>query len=233
MTSVSAVLPAYNEEALIGATANSVADVLADLVDDYEIVVVNDGSRDQTREVVERLHASNPRVRCISHPTNRGYGEALKTGFTAATKELIFLTDGDKQFDVREIERFLPAIEHADMVIGYRHPRRDPPIRLVYGWGWNLVVRLLFGYPARDVDCAFKLFRSSVWRRVHVRSGGATFSAEFLVKARGCGYRIEEQPVTHLPRTAGRPTGGSPRVIIRAFRDLLRLRLSLEPCPDE
>jgi len=231
VTSISAVLPAYNEEALIGATATEVARVLSGLVDDYEVIVVNDGSHDRTREVVEELSAASPRIRCVSHPVNRGYGAALQTGFSAATKELIFLTDGDKQFQVREIERFLPAIEHADLVIGYRAPRRDPFVRLMYAWGWRLVVTLLFGYVARDVDCAFKLFHRKVWQHVRVYSGGATFSAEFLVKARRCGYRVIELPVSHLPRAAGRPTGGSPRVILRAFRDIIWLRLHLEPCP--
>src|SRR5207253_9798793 len=185
-TSISAVLPAYNEEALIGATAATMAEVLSNLVDDYEVIVVNDGSRDRTREIVESLAATNPHVRCVTHPVNRGYGEALKTGFSSATKELIFLTDGDKQFDVREIERFVPHAERADLVIGYRAPRRDPAVRLVYAWGWRFLVTLLFGYAARDIDCAFKLFRSAVWQRVRVNSGGATFSAEFLIKARRC-----------------------------------------------
>jgi glycosyltransferase involved in cell wall biosynthesis len=209
------------------------AEVLRGLVDDYEVIVVNDGSRDGTRAIVEELAAADSHIRCVNHPVNRGYGEALKSGFSAAIKDLIFMTDGDKQFDVREIERFLPHAERADLVIGYRAPRRDPFVRLVYAWGWKTLVTLLFGYAARDIDCAFKLFRRSVWNRVRVHSGGATFSAEFLVKARGCGYRFVELPVTHLPRTAGRPTGGNPRVIARAFRDLIWLRLHLDPCPDE
>ena len=105
MTTISAVLPAYNEEALIGQTASAMADVLSGVADDYEVIVVNDGSRDRTRAVIEELAATNPRVRCVSHEVNRGYGEALKTGFSSATKDSIFLTDGDKQFDVRELER--------------------------------------------------------------------------------------------------------------------------------
>ncbi len=227
MTAISAVLPAYNEEALIAATATSVASVLKDLVDDYEVIVVNDGSRDRTQEIVEALSEKDPHIRCVTHPVNRGYGEALRTGFSCATKELIFFTDGDRQFDIREIRRFLPEIAHADMVVGYRRPRRDPPIRLAYAWGWKLLVTTLFGYAARDIDCAFKLFRRTVWESIQVKSGGATFSAELLVRARRAGFRIVELPVTHLPREAGKPTGGNPKVIIRAFRELIWLRLHL------
>jgi glycosyltransferase involved in cell wall biosynthesis len=229
--SISAVLPAYNEEAIIAETTRAVAAVLHDLVDDYEVIVVNDGSRDATAERVRAVAAENPRVRLVEHAVNRGYGAALATGFDAATKELIFLTDGDRQFDVRELRAFLPQLAGADLCIGYRQPRRDPLLRRLNGWGWNLLVRLLFGYVARDVDCAFKLFRREVWEAVEVESGGATFSAEFLIKARRAGYRIVERRVTHLPRPAGRATGARPDVIARAFRDLFRLRLRLHRQP--
>lgn len=231
MPSISAVLPAYNEEKVIADTAKSVAEALAPLTDDYEVVVVNDGSRDATRAVVEALSAQNPRVRCVSHPVNRGYGAALWTGFTSATKELVFMTDGDKQFDAREVSGFLPLIKDADLVIGYRDPRRDPFMRLVNAWGWNLLVRLLFGYVARDVDCAFKLFRRSILERVRVESTGATFSAEFLIKSRRHGYRIKELRATHYPRTVGKATGAKPSVILRAFRELVKLRMSLWKMP--
>jgi len=232
VASSSAVLPAYNEEALIADTASAVAEVLGQITDDFEVIVVNDGSRDRTRAVVEELAASVPTIRCINHEVNRGYGEALKTGFSAATKDSIFLTDGDRQFDVRELKQFVPELERADFIIGYRNPRRDSTVRLVYAWGWRLVVTLLFGYVARDIDCAFKLFSREVWQRINVHSGGATFSAELLAKARRCGYRFVELPVTHYPRTAGSPTGAKPHVIARAFRDIVWLRMHLEPCPD-
>jgi len=227
MPSISAVLPAYNEEKIIAATATAMASTLAELTDDYEVVVVNDGSRDATRQIVEALSAENPRIRCVSHPVNRGYGAALATGFRAATKELVFMTDGDKQFDPREVAKFLPYVEEADLVIGYRQPRMDPFMRRLNAWGWNLLVRLLFGYVARDVDCAFKLFRRSVWESIQVEATGATFSAEFLIKARRKGYRIRELRATHYPRTAGKATGAKPSVILRAFRELIRLRLTL------
>jgi len=204
-----------------------VSEALEPLVDDYEVIVVNDGSKDRTQQVVEELATRNAHVRCVTHPQNKGYGEALRTGFNSSTKELIFFTDGDKQFDVREVSRFIPAIEDADMVIGFRRPRKDPPVRILYAVGWKLLVTTLFGYAARDVDCAFKLFRRQVWEAVNVNSGGATFSAEFMVKARRKGFRVKEIRVTHYPRTAGSPTGGNPKVIFRAFRDILWLRRHL------
>jgi len=231
MPSISAVLPAYNEEKIISDTATSMAATLAKFTDDYEVIVVNDGSFDATKEIVEALSAENPRIRCVSHKVNRGYGAALGTGFAAATKELIFLTDGDKQFDAGEVAGFLPYIEEADLVIGYRSPRMDPLMRRLNGWGWNMIVRLLFGYVARDVDCAFKLFRRSVLDNVHVESVGATFSAEFLIKARRQGYRIVELRATHFPRKAGRATGAKLSVILKAFRELIKLRLTLSKSP--
>jgi glycosyltransferase involved in cell wall biosynthesis len=226
--SISVVLPAFNEEAVIGATVSAVVDFLQTITPDYEVIVVNDGSRDGTREVVDRISQANPLVRCVSHERNRGYGAALGTGFAAATRQLVFLTDGDKQFDIRELVHFLPLMSEADMVIGYRDPRRDPPKRLFFGWGWNALVNLLFGYTARDVDCAFKLFRRSVLDRVRVRATGATFSAELLIKARRLGYRIVEHRASHYPRPAGQPTGARLDVIARAFRELIWLRLHLD-----
>jgi glycosyltransferase involved in cell wall biosynthesis len=226
--SISVVLPAFNEEAVIGVTVSAVVEFLQTITADFEVIVVNDGSRDGTRQVVEGLSQANPLVRCVSHERNRGYGAALGTGFAAASRELVFLTDGDKQFDIRELSYFLPLIANADMVIGYRDPRRDPPQRLFFGWGWNSLVNLLFGYTAKDVDCAFKLFRRALLERVHVRATGATFSAELLIKARRLGYRIVEHRASHYPRPAGQPTGARLDVITRAFRELIWLRRHLD-----
>ena len=226
--SISVVLPAFNEEAVIGATVSAVVAFLQTITSDYEVIVVNDGSRDSTRAVVDGLSEINSSVRCVSHDRNRGYGAALGTGFKAATRELVFLTDGDKQFDIRELVEFLPLIENADLVIGYRDPRRDPPQRLFFGWAWNSLVNLMYCYTARDVDCAFKLFRRSVLERVQVRATGATFSAEFLIKARRLGYRVVEHRASHFPRPAGQPTGARIDVITRAFRELIWLRLHLK-----
>jgi glycosyltransferase involved in cell wall biosynthesis len=224
-------LPAYNEEAIIARTVLHVAEVLYGLSDDFEIIVTNDGSRDRTGAVLAALRTERPDLplQVVTHERNRGYGAALASGFNAAGKELIFLTDGDKQFNVAELAEFLPEMDdQTDLVIGWRRNRADPPMRLVNAWGWKVLVNSLFGYTGRDVDCAFKLFRREVWQRTAVRATGATFSAELLVKARRLGYRIKEIGVGHYPREAGSPTGARPAVIARAFKELFRLRLSLD-----
>jgi glycosyltransferase involved in cell wall biosynthesis len=229
--SISAVLPAYNEEAIIERTVRHVAGVLAGLVNDYEVIVTNDGSRDRTGEILAGLQAREPalNLKVVTHDTNCGYGAALASGFDAARKELIFLTDGDKQFDVIELAQFLPAMDATtDLVIGWRRQRADPFMRKLNALGWKLLVNLLFGYTARDVDCAFKLFRRRVWESMTVHARGATFSAEFMIKARRLGFRVKELPVSHFPRTAGSPTGARPDVIARAFVELFRLWRNLD-----
>jgi glycosyltransferase involved in cell wall biosynthesis len=229
-SSIAAVLPAYNEEALIEQTIRHLAAVLAQLVDSFQILVTDDGSRDGTARILAYLETSEPHLHLsvVTHPTNLGYGAALASGFDAATADLVLLLDADGQFDVAELVHLLAALDaDTDLVIGYRVKRADPPVRLLNAWGWKQLVNGLFGYAARDVDCAFKLFRRQVWANVHVDSRGATFSAEFLIKARRLDFHITEVPVTHLPRKAGSPTGARPSVILRAFVELFRLRLRL------
>ena len=227
---LSAILPAFNEEAVIERTVRHVAEVVSRLVHDFEIIVTNDGSRDRTGEILAELQ-NDPtlNLHVVTHERNQGYGAALASGFSAARKDLIFFTDGDKQFDVGEVRGFLEALDsRTDMVIGWRRNRADPPMRLLNARGWKFLVHTLFGYTARDVDCAFKLFRREVWQSVTVRSRGATFSAELLIKAKRLGFRALELPVSHYPRTAGSPTGARPSVILRAIKDLAILRWSLQ-----
>src|SRR5438876_3291714 len=230
-SSISAVLPAYNEEAIIERTVRHVADVLGGLASDFEVIVTNDGSRDKTGQVLADLQRREPELhlQIVTHEHNRGYGAAVASGFDAACKDLVFLTDGDKQFDVTELREFLPAMDgQTDLVIGWRRKRADPLMRKANALGWKTLVNLLFGYTAKDVDCAFKLFRRRVWESMTVHARGATFSAEFLIKARRLGFRVRELPVGHFPRTAGSPTGARPDVIVRAFVELFRLWRNLE-----
>lgn len=223
--------PAHNEEAnLTDLVAEALAELPA-LADGFEIVIVNDGSRDRTGELADRLAAEHPGVvRAVHHPTNLGYGAALRTGFRSASHELVAFTDGDRQFKVEDLGRLLARLaadDRPDVVVGYRIRRADPPLRTVYARIYRLANLVFFGLRVRDVDCACKLFRREALSGIRVESGGAFFSAELLIKLRRRGRRIVEVGVPHYPRTAGSPTGAKPAVILRAVRDFWGLRLRL------
>jgi glycosyltransferase involved in cell wall biosynthesis len=217
-------MPAFNEELNIGPMINMVFTKVSPLVDEVEVIVVDDGSKDNTAVVVEKIAALDSRVHLIRHAVNMGYGAAVKDSIWAATKDLILTTDSDLQFDLSEVVRFLPRLLTADMVAGYRRSRSDPWFRRLFGNGWSWLVNLLFGYTVRDVDCAFKLFKRKIIDTITVQSGGAMFSAEFLVRTKQAGFKIVEEPVSHYPRRAGSQTGARLHVILRAFRELLKLR---------
>ncbi|MFD3165278.1 glycosyltransferase family 2 protein [Herpetosiphon sp. NSE202] len=230
MKSITVALPAYNEAENIPAMVEEVVNTLESLGRTYEVIVVNDGSRDNTAAVVRELEARYPHVRLVDHEVNQGYGAAVWTGLTSAKTDLVFFTDADRQFDLGELPKLLAKIDQADLVVGYRSPRRDPLMRRLNGWGWSRLVTLLFGYTARDIDCAFKLMQRHVVDTLkdQVQSRGATFSAEFLVRAKRAGFRFEEVAINgHRPRVAGNPTGAKLSVILRAFRELIAVRSQL------
>ena len=227
MSSLSVVLPAYNEEANVERAVEGISSVAQQLGIDYEIILVNDGSTDRTGEIARELMQRVPSFRLVEHYPNRGYGGSLRAGFAAATGDLIAFVPADNQFDFGEISRLLERLDEADIVSGYRAERQDTFIRKLNGFGWNMLVRLLFGYLCRDIDCGFKLFRREVLERVTIASDGAMIDTEFLAGARARGFRIAEVPVTHLPRVAGEPTGANLKVIAKAFRDLVRFRQRL------
>jgi glycosyltransferase involved in cell wall biosynthesis len=223
---LSVVLPAYNEEANIERVVRDCAAYLDERVPDYELVVVNDGSRDRTREILERLCHEFPRLRPQHHPQNRGYGSALRTGFGAATKTFVFYMDGDGQFSIRDLDLLLPlATDERHIVTGYRIERRDPFIRrlnaMLFG---NFLVRVMLGVRVRDLNCAFKLIPQQVLRSISLESTGALINAELYGRAVRRGFGIREVGVHHYPRTAGVQTGAHLSVILRAFYDLFRLR---------
>ncbi len=204
---ITVVLPAYNEEENIERQVRAVDETLRALrFDDYEILVVDDGSADRTRAIVEALGAELPKLELRAHEANRGYARALRTGFTTAAMPLVFYTDSDNQFDVREIKNLLASIDDYDIVCGFRIYRFDPFSRLVASWGYNLLVRILFRIRVRDVDCAFKLFRRDVFDRIHVESKRFFVDTEILAKASKLKLRVTEIGVRHFPRTAGRST---------------------------
>jgi glycosyltransferase involved in cell wall biosynthesis len=229
MPSISLVMPAYNEADNIEPMVAEATPALEANADSYEIIVVDDGSADDTAAVTRRVMETHPHVRLVEHPVNKGFGAAVFSGFTSAEKDWIFYTDADRQFVLSELERFVPYMDKADLIAGYRAPRRDPFLRVFYGKGWSALCALVFGYTVRDVDCGFKLFRREIIENLapQIASRGATFSIEWLVRAKRAGYRFVELPVSHRPRVAGSQTGANINVITRAFRELMRFRLQL------
>jgi len=218
--SLSVVLPAYNEEQIISSTVTTILATLAGRIRDFEVIVVNDGSRDRTREIVESIAQADARVRVVSHAVNQGYGATLVDGFAAATKDLTFFMDSDGQFDIRDLFQFFNFIDEYDAVIGYRIDRQDAWMRKLNAWGWKVLVRLVLGISVRDIDCAFKLLRTEFLHTHPLETRGATINAELLYKLIHSGATYREVGVTHLPRRSGRATGAHPRVIARALRDL-------------
>ena len=221
--SISIFLPAYNEEANLEEVASKTKEVIRPIFDDFEIIIVDDGSTDRTSGIAEGLAKKDKRIKIIHHPKNLGYGAALISGFKASSKDLIFFTDADLQFDISEIKKLLSYISKYDVVIGYRCPRRDPFLRLVNAWCWKWLHRILFGLKVRDIDCAFKLFKKKAIKSITIKSRGAMVSAEMLIRLFRKGYKIKEVAVQHLPRKAGQPTGAKPKVILRAFCELFKM----------
>ncbi|MGO8948186.1 MAG: glycosyltransferase family 2 protein [Ktedonobacterales bacterium] len=225
---VSVVLPAYNEEAVIAETITRCVEVLSVIAPDYEIMVVDDGSRDRTGYIADALAATNARIRVVHNRPNRGYGGALIAGFDASTKSLLFFMDSDGQFDIQDLAVLLAEREHGHrIVLGYRERRQDAWMRKLNAWGWNLLVSLFFGLRVRDVDCAFKLCDASLIRACDIHSEGAMVNTEMLVKLSRLGIPYVQVPVHHYPRQHGSATGANPKVILHAFRELVRLRLRI------
>jgi len=228
---LSVFFPAHDEEANLEPLVEEALASLPRLARTFEIVIVDDGSRDTTGPIADRLADAHPDiVRVVHHPTNLGYGSALRSGLRAARHDLIAFTDGDRQFRVADLGRLTARLaepDAPDVVVGYRIQRADPLLRTLYARAYRLANRTLFGLRIRDVDCACKLFRRDALHDLRVESGGAFFSAELLIKLRARQRTVVEVGVPHHPRTAGSATGARPAVILRAVRDFWRLRLRL------
>ncbi len=220
---ISLVLPCHNEAGNIQDVIIEAIAALEKVTGDFEIIVVDDGSTDGTREKAARLSAYKYRLKIKTHSKNLGYGAALRTGFAAADKAWIFFTDADRQFQISEITKLIPYLEQSKMVIGFRARRQDPLHRRIYGAVFSFLIRVLFRVSARDVNCAFKIFNRKIIADEKLVSRGALINAELLALARRKGIVWVEVPVSHFPRRAGKQTGGSFRVIARAPWELVRL----------
>lgn len=223
LNDLSVFFPAYNEEENIVRTVETALEVIPSFAENFEVIIVNDGSADRTKELAEKLAAKHENVRVVSHEKNRGYGGALKSGFTSSKYEHIFYADGDGQFDLKEIERLLPLVPECDITAGFRIKRSDPIHRVINGKAYNLLVRLLFGLKVRDIDCAFKIVKKKVVDTIPLKSESQFVSAELLIKAKKKGFTIKQVGVHHFPREKGKPTGNSLRAIMGSFSELFKL----------
>ncbi len=223
---ISLFFPAYNEADNVAGTIEQSRAILETLGCPYEIIIVDDGSKDRTSEIVQNYANRDRHVVLKRHEKNRGYGEALQTGFHSCRYGLIFFSDCDLQFDLAELTSFIHYLNENpefDAVIGYRIKRADPFIRKFNAFGWKLWARLLFGLKVRDIDCAFKLFKKEIFDRITIESRGALISVELLTKIKNMGYKLAELGVHHYPRKAGVQTGAKFSVILRAFYESFTL----------
>ena len=219
--SISAFFPAYNDAGTIASMVASVDRTLRRITEDYEVLVINDGSQDKTAQILSELETLYPRLRVIHHPTNLGYGTALRTGFASATKELIFYTDGDAQYDACEMEKLVPLMaDDVDIVNGYKISRSDPFHRIVVGNIYCWTVKLAFGIKIKDVDCDFRLIRRSAFDRVRLHSTSGTICVEMIKSFQDAGLRFAECPVHHYHRVYGKSQFFNFRRLFKTLIDL-------------
>ena len=222
--SLSVFFPCHNEQDNIGPLVDRTLAVLEQFSDDYEVILVNDGSTDGTAVLADQLAADHDVVRVVHHQTNKGYGRALQSGFRAAAKEYVFYTDGDGQFDIGELKDVILLREQADIVTCYRVNRTESFVRKFNAWGWSSLVNFLFKLELRDIDCAFKLYKREIFDQIEMHSTGALIDTEILARAKNAGYTMIQHGVKHYPRLAGQSSGAKLSVILRAFKELFALR---------
>jgi len=220
---ISLFLPAYNEAENIQKTISDADKVLKKLAQKYEILVIDDGSKDETGTIVKKMMKKNKNIRLITHNPNKGYGGAFKSGLYGSKYDLVSFIDSDGQFDYSELTKFIPLIDNHDLVIGYRIKRQDNFLRVLNANIWKLWVWLLFGLWVKDIDCAFKVIKKPVIDSIDLVTESALTSAEFLIRTKQAGFKLAEVGVHHYPRAAGEQTGANPKVIIKAFAQSLRL----------
>ena len=224
LKSLSVFMPAYNEEDSIASTVEGVVKVLKSLKLEWEVLVINDGSKDKTAEVVRDLEKKYPGVKLVDYEKNKGYGHALKTGFAQAKYQWVAFVDSDGQFDFAEIKKLLAKTDEADVILGYRLNRADPFQRRIFTWGWKMLAMVLLGLNVRDYSCGFKLIKKKVIEDISpIESEEKVTQIEMLIKAKKKGYKFAEVGVHHYPRTAGIPTGANLSVVLKSFNDMLKL----------
>jgi len=226
--SVSLCLPAFNEEENIKKAIDDSVPVLNAVSDDWEIVVIDDGSCDGTNNIVKAIIESDKRIRLMQHNKNRGYGQALITGFAASRKEWIWLSASDSQFNPEEIFKMVPFVKDYDAVVGHRYNRADPPYRRLYAKLYNGLIQLVLGLKIKDINCGFKLINRKIFDKIGLESAGALIDAEFFYKLKRHNFSLKEVAIEHKPREFGSQTGGNLKVVVGMFIELLKLRIGIK-----
>lgn len=231
--SISVFFPVYNDAKTIPTLVSNIIPILKRITDDYEIILVNDGSTDNSREVVEMLAKKYRNIRPIHHKQNTGYGGALKTGISNAKKEWIFYTDGDGQYDVRELEKLTPWMDQTDVVNGYKIKRFDSYPRKYFGFIYRCAVNLLFNIKIKDVDCDFRLMKRKVFDSIKLNSNSGFIAAEMISKIQRAGFKTKDVPVHHYPRVEGRSQFFKFNRVIEVFKDLTKEWLEMHTKVDK
>jgi len=228
LKSISIFYPCFNEEKNIPIFVNQALKVLPQIALRYEIIIVNDGSRDNTLKVAQKIVADNSVVKIVNHKQNRGYGAALKSGFKASKFDWVFFTDGDLQFDLNQLQEFLPFTSKYSVIIGYRKTRAEGFRRALNAKLFKLFVDILFRLHVRDIDCAFKLIKKDTLNNISLVSDGAFISSEILYRLKKKGYKFKQLPVDHFARQFGNPTGSNFKVIVKALTETIMLYLFMK-----
>lgn len=228
LTSISAFAPCLNEEKNLEPLIHSLNTILPQVATKYEIIIINDGSTDNTKTLLKNLSKKYQHLRYIHHPKNLGYGATLQTGFKAAKNDWIFFTDGDRQFDVTELTQFVPWTKSFNAILGFRKKRAEGNLRAFNAYLFKLFIDILFRVNVKDIDCAFKLIKSEAIKSLSLKSTGAMISAELLYRLKKRGEKFKQLSVTHLPREFGTPTGNNPKVIIKAGYEALKLYIDIK-----
>jgi len=222
---LSVFFPAYYDEKNIGKVTDAAVRVLEEMkLKDYEVIIIEDGSPDKTGEVADMLAGKYPKVRVIHHEKNIGYGATLKDGFLNAKFDYVFYTDGDNQFDLEELKKFVALIPYSDIVVGYRKSKQYSLYRKFTSLCYNYLLKLIFDIHYWDIDCAFKLFKTDLFKKIHIDSIDAFIDAEIMLKAKLLNYSVTEVGVIHLPRVDGISTGARPSVIIKTIKEVYDYR---------
>ncbi|KXK55579.1 MAG: glycosyl transferase family 2 [Chlorobi bacterium OLB5] len=226
---LSVFFPAYYDEKNIDKVVHKAVEVLEELqLKDYEITIIEDGSPDKTGEVADKLADLYPKVNVIHHEKNKGYGATLWEGFTTAKFEYVFYTDGDNQFDLEELKKFVALVPFSDMVVGYRKRKQYSPYRKLTSFVYNYLLRWTFDTDYIDIDCAFKIIKTDLFKKINVNTKDAFIDAEIMIRAGLLGYTFTELGVKHLPRIDGVSTAARPSIIFRTIREIFELKKELK-----